>query len=291
MAAWIKIETTTPDKPEVVRMAAALRIDQDAVVGKLVRLWAWADANTVDGANVGVTLAFVDRITAQKGFARAMQAVGWLTGTDGELHFPGFDRHNGNTAKARAETNRRVADHRERNKQPVTNVTAKPLHDALQEPLPEKEKEKELTHTPPASGEACDNLRWAEIIRAAYGHGHRQDGHSIVLQEIMSDLERGQGPEEMLRKVTECSHHIELSCGWQNVMAPFALKFFSERQWQSPDVFRGRGQPFKQAAKPNTRAQDATLAAARDKGTDAARGARLPGVLDEPETPQIPTSP
>lgn len=97
-------------------MAAALRIDQDAVVGKLVRLWVWADQNSVDGAGMPITEAFIDRLTNKKGFAKAMRARNWLSGDDGALMFANFNRHNGNTAKARATENRRKAEWRERDK-------------------------------------------------------------------------------------------------------------------------------------------------------------------------------
>jgi 5-methylcytosine-specific restriction endonuclease McrA len=112
---WIKIEHTTTDKPEVIKMAAILKIDQDAVTGKLLRLWIWADQNSVDGADVMVTHAFIDRLTDRKGFAAAMVSVGWLSGEDGELRLPNFERHNGKTAKSRSETARRVAGYRARN--------------------------------------------------------------------------------------------------------------------------------------------------------------------------------
>lgn len=105
--AWIKVELITPDKPEVVCMAAALRLDQDAVFGKLFRIWAWADQNSVDGEAMPITEAFIDRLTAKRGFASAMRKVGWLFGEDGSLTFPNFDRHNGNTAKGRAMENRK----------------------------------------------------------------------------------------------------------------------------------------------------------------------------------------
>ena len=142
---WVKFEMTTPDKPEVIEMARLLRIDQDAVVGKLLRLWIWADENSVNGNAMSVTSAFLDRQTFCKGFAAAMRSVRWLEGEDGSLTFPRFDRHNGKTAKARAETNRRVVNHRERNakgnEKSVTDVTQTPLQDALPKPLPEKRRE------------------------------------------------------------------------------------------------------------------------------------------------------
>lgn len=135
---WIKLEHSTPDKPEVVKLAAALGLDQDAVVGKLVRLWIWADQQSVSGNALTVTNMFIDRITFCNGFAVGLVKVGWLSGREGLLTIPNFDRHNGQTAKNRAITNRRVATHRAKgNYETVTNVT----EDALQKPLPEKRRE------------------------------------------------------------------------------------------------------------------------------------------------------
>ena len=59
---WIKVEHTTPDKPEVVKLAGILGIDQDAVVGKLLRLWIWADQQSVSGNAITVTNSFLDRL-------------------------------------------------------------------------------------------------------------------------------------------------------------------------------------------------------------------------------------
>lgn len=138
---WLKLEVITPDKPELIRMAATLRIDQDAVFGKLFRVWAWADQNSVDGSNLIVTEAFLDRLTSRRGFAVAMRAAGWLTGEDGALCFPNFARHNGATAKARAENNRRVTKHR-------AECNANSVTSALQKALPEKRREEEEKNIP-----------------------------------------------------------------------------------------------------------------------------------------------
>lgn len=144
----MKVELDTPDKPEVVGIAARLRIDQDAVIGKLFRIWAWADRNSADGVEMLITPAFIDRLTNKKGFSRAMEAVGWLVVEGDFLTFPGFDRHNGTTAKARAESNRRVSNHRQRNAADVTN--------ALPKPLPEKRRVEKSKNTPqpPHGGES-----------------------------------------------------------------------------------------------------------------------------------------
>lgn len=112
-APWIKIETTTPDKPEIIAMATRLRMkDPDTVTGKLVRLWAWADQNSVDGIGVTVTRAFIDRLVFCKGFAKALESEGWLDGPDGAINFPNFERHNGDSAKRRALETRKKQDQR-----------------------------------------------------------------------------------------------------------------------------------------------------------------------------------
>ena len=110
---WIKMETALPDKPEVWQMAGILSIDPDAVIGKLLRVWAWFDSHTTDGNAVGVTYALLDRIAGVTGFAEAMTFCGWLNESGSCLSVPNFSRHNGKTAKNRALTNDRVAKSRE----------------------------------------------------------------------------------------------------------------------------------------------------------------------------------
>jgi hypothetical protein len=124
---WIKVDHTLPDKPEVYRMAMALGIPSEMVVGCLLRLWIWADQQTIDGNDVTVTAEVLERIAGINSvtlkslqcngfvtgdFAKAMKNVGWLEGDDMNYTFPNFDRHNGNTAKTRAVTRNRVVTHR-----------------------------------------------------------------------------------------------------------------------------------------------------------------------------------
>lgn len=176
MISWIKIEVILPDKEEVIQMARLLKMkDTDTVVGKLIRLWAWADLQTVDGACVQCTDEFIDRMTFCKGFAKALRAAGWLFGEDGALVFPHFERHNGETTKERISTNRRVARFRGRgngdgmtmkgekggvryggnvtdalpdgdvcNGAGVTDVTEAALHFPLPNPLPEEEDRRKI---------------------------------------------------------------------------------------------------------------------------------------------------
>jgi len=114
---WIKMETSTPDKPEVFAIAARMGWDDpDLVVGKLFRVWRWFDQHTEKGNAPSVTPALLDRISGVTGFAEAMQSVGWLHVTKGGVDLPNFDRHCGKTAKDRALTAKRVANHKSNGK-------------------------------------------------------------------------------------------------------------------------------------------------------------------------------
>jgi hypothetical protein len=135
-SSWIKVEVITPDKPEIFQIAEIMNIDPDAVLGKLVRIWAWADQQTVDGNAGSVTKGVLDRIAFITGFADALIAVGWLAYDGNKLILPNFERHNGESSKKRALTNRRVAAHRKNETQKVTLA-------ALQKALPEEEEEEE----------------------------------------------------------------------------------------------------------------------------------------------------
>lgn len=90
------------DDPAVIAIADALRLPRDCVIGKLYRLWTWADQHLADGRAHAVGHRFVDEFVAKTGFARAMQASGWLEIDEHGIAFPDFERHNGASAKARA---------------------------------------------------------------------------------------------------------------------------------------------------------------------------------------------
>ena len=138
---WIKIERATPNKPEVAMLSYKLQISTDEVVGKLIKLWCWADEQSIDGNAISVTYAFLDDLLRCSGFCSALVTVGWLEGRDGRLTIPNFDRHNGKSAKRRGLTNKRVD--KTRNAPSVTKA------------LPEKRREeKSIKQTRKARAES-----------------------------------------------------------------------------------------------------------------------------------------
>jgi len=129
---WIKVEIATPDKPEIVKLASLLGIDQDSAFGKCVRFWMWADQQTRNGNDLSVTTIFIDRLVALPGFAENLKKVGWLAGEDLTLRIPNFDRHNGKSGKTRALTRNRVQSHRN------ADVTHEPLAEKRREDIREE---------------------------------------------------------------------------------------------------------------------------------------------------------
>ena len=138
---WIKMRNDLADDPAVIKIAARLNLDEFAVVGRLHRLWSWADRQTTDGNALGVTEAWIDRYTSTPGFTAALIAVGWLTLSGDGITFPKFGRHNGESAKKRALTAKRVAKHKAGNAQANADANATGNAVSVSFSLPEKRRE------------------------------------------------------------------------------------------------------------------------------------------------------
>lgn len=134
---WIKLETVTPDKPEVLRMADMLGIAPEHVLGCLIRVWIWADQQSLDGNALTVTEASLDRIARNAGVTLAMCEVGWAKKVSTGYSLTNFERHNGKTAKNRGLTAQRASRFR----------NAKVTPDAL--PREEKRIYKTYAHSAP----------------------------------------------------------------------------------------------------------------------------------------------
>lgn len=155
--AWIKVEHGTPDKPEIIRLADALGIDQDAAFGKCIRFWIWADQQSIDGNALSVTTAFLDRLTNCPGFSAGLITVGWLESRNGRFSIPNFDRQNGQTAKARALTSDRVK--RSRNGPRVTGPLPEEEEELLSAQLVSKKDKPTRGFRPPTLEEVAEHCR------------------------------------------------------------------------------------------------------------------------------------
>lgn len=120
---WIKIESVTPEKPEVFQIAAILDMDPEKVFAKLFKVWRWVDQLAVDGKIARVKCSLVDYIAGHSGFAKAMIEVGWLEETADVISIPNFDRHLGDTAKQRGLGAKRNEKYRSKGKGDAPSVT------------------------------------------------------------------------------------------------------------------------------------------------------------------------
>jgi hypothetical protein len=122
---WIKVEKSTPRKPEVLRLAVLLNIHPDHAFGLCCRFWSWCDDNLTNSNAQGVTESLLDALLGRDGFASALVQVGWLQARQGSLVIPNFDLHLSQGAKSRALAARRQAQHRSRksNAESVTKTS------------------------------------------------------------------------------------------------------------------------------------------------------------------------
>lgn len=210
------MEVTTADKPEVAMMAHKLKCEPDLIVGKLFRIWVWANQNSVDGNAVTVTESFLDRIAHRKGFAAAMRTAGWLSGSNGDLCFPGFERHNGKTAKARAMGNRRVAKHRTGN----DGVTVTPLQNAL------PEKRRDILDESNILGEA---MKLPDVI-SLYPKREKQ---AEAIEALAAHVRKGTDLEAVASGTRAIAAIIQrMPGGALNAYVPSAATFFRNRRWE-----------------------------------------------------------
>lgn len=139
---WLPMRLNLYHDPAVISIATECGIeDRDAVVGKLHRLWAWANEHTADGYAARVTKTNIDSLVGVTGFAQAMENVRpepWLAHDSGGIWFPNFARWNGKSAKSRLQAAFRMKKMRY-----AGSVTKA-------QPESESEKEKESASAPSA---------------------------------------------------------------------------------------------------------------------------------------------
>ena len=105
---WIKVDCSTPDKPELLRVASLCGCSQAEAFLGWFRLWAWLDQQTADGSVRFLSASEADNISTISGIAAAFEAVGWLKfdADTGSCQVLNWERHNGKSAKKRAQDTR-----------------------------------------------------------------------------------------------------------------------------------------------------------------------------------------
>ena len=110
---WIKMRVDLWDDPRTVRLAAMLKLKRAAVCGALYRLWCLGDQYSADGRLVGYTAETIDESLGIAGLSEALSQVGWLSVEPDAVAIPEFHKHNGQSAKRRAQERDRMRAVRE----------------------------------------------------------------------------------------------------------------------------------------------------------------------------------
>jgi hypothetical protein len=154
---WIKMRSDLFTHPKVVRMASALKADRLRVVGGLMSVWCLFDAHSADGKIEGYDFGTVDELLNWSGFAAAMSAVNWLAQDDESLVLPDFDKHNGQSAKRRAQDADRKREVRKASASDADNMRTR------EEKRREEDKSPPI---PPKRGKGGDVIPYEEILAA-----------------------------------------------------------------------------------------------------------------------------
>ena len=214
---WIKVELCTPDKPEVLRIARILGIDKDAVFGKLIRFWAWADKNSVDGVVDGVVDNDVDAICYQVGFGKALVSVGWLSIDESleKIIVPKFDRHNGESAKKRALKTESQARWRQKVEQEQsTTISTTPSTEQSTTPSTREEKRRNKNKGELIIPDCISPESWSEWVE--YRKERRltcsEKTLAAQIEKLSGFYSQGYDANEIIK--------ASISNGWQGLFEP-----------------------------------------------------------------------
>ncbi len=142
---WIKVRTNLWNDPRVSQLCDLTGTPEAMIVGGLYWLWATADEHTETGLMPGLSLSAVDRKTGIVGFGAALVSIDWVHETANGIVLARFDEHNGTSAKTRAQTARRVANHKNNAQVTPESQTANAPTVSLALPREEKRREEDTT--------------------------------------------------------------------------------------------------------------------------------------------------
>lgn len=153
---WVKMRTNLWDDPRVSKLCDATGQSEATVIGGLYWLWTAADEHTEDGFMPGLSINAIDRKTGVRGLGAGLAAVGWIADAEEGITISRFTEHNGKSAKTRAQTAKRVANHAAKdgtNAGSVSDALGE-RYDAVSSALAREEKRREEKNKPlPTSDE------------------------------------------------------------------------------------------------------------------------------------------
>jgi len=143
---WIKMRKELSTDPAVITIMQSVSLDEFQTIGRLHKLWSWADSHSDDGTVHGVTSMWIDTYVDCPGFASAMERALWLRVTSNGVSFLNYERHMSENAKKRAQTALRVSKYRERERNANSNADTLPDKSRIDKNRREESKIREVRH-------------------------------------------------------------------------------------------------------------------------------------------------
>ena len=167
---WFQVDCNIDSKPEVLEIADRVDCDIEVVVGRVVRLWAWAQLNCTDG-EARVSMRTLCRIAGgDAAFWTAVRDSGWLVLEDQAIVIPRWDERFSQAAKARRLHARRSADSESRRSSAGDPGAQAPGHPAPQRRRGEEMRGEVPPHPPREASPVSTADGW-RILRAAWNTG------------------------------------------------------------------------------------------------------------------------
>lgn len=244
---WIKMRAGLQTHPKIVRILSAMRphdvqtrTDKFRVIGGLHAVWCVFDEHCEDGVLFGYTPETLDHIIGWEGFAQAMISVGWLDFDGSEsLALPEFDEHNSQSAKRRAEDQKRKRDARKATPD-VRNLSGDDADKVRTESGLEKRREDIKEKNPPtplstdvdAAGQKADAKRKRqtgefERFWAAWPKSPRKVGKAACEAKW-----KRVGLDDQADAIVA---HVEAMAGsqqWREGFEPSPQTYLNQRRWE-----------------------------------------------------------
>lgn len=217
---WIKMRVDLSDDPAVIGMACRLDCSEYEVVGRLHKLWSWADRHTEDGHAPSVTPAWLDRYVERDGFADALIAAGWLVVDDAGLTIPNFERHNGQSAKKRG----LAAERKRKQRDSVTHESREESRTERDVCVTREEKRRSNTPIPPKGGEYTAEF---ESFWRSYPNAKSKAAAFKVWQRLSA--------EDRAQAVEDVSARADGDPDWKRDggrYVPMASTYLNGRRWE-----------------------------------------------------------
>lgn len=143
---WIKVEKSTPGKPEIATLARKLGISRGEAFLSWFAVYSWADSITCPDFVPNLSLSEADELShAKPGTCEALASkeIGWMERIDGDpagIRFVNWERHNGKSAKARG----LEAEKKRKQRAKAVDLSRKCPDDSGTKSGPEKRREENI---------------------------------------------------------------------------------------------------------------------------------------------------